>query len=136
MFDTEFPISEEMGKITASSTYDDSGDLCLKNSSSTHQTRLVRTVNYAFAEIGATQDFAGVVHGLEFGMCEDSLFGCFPASISCDQLALACYHSANRQFAGLFGLTGFGNGKLHIVLISVHTPLRDFYRGSGRPSAS
>src|SRR5262245_25407277 len=110
MFDAELSISKEMRKITASSAYNNTSDPCLKNRGGTHQARLVRTVDYAFAEIGATQDFAGVVQSLELGMCEDGLFGRFPASISNDDLALEGNNGADWQLTCLFGVARFLDG--------------------------
>src|SRR6476646_9772543 len=95
MFNTEFPVPQEVRKIAARSANNDPRDPCLKNRGSTHQAWLVRAIDYAFAEIGAAQDLAGIVQSLELGMCEDSPFGRLPAAIPGDHFALAAYNGAN-----------------------------------------
>jgi hypothetical protein len=60
-------------------------------------------------------------------MCEDGFLSRFSASISCDHPGPGRNDRADWQFAGLFGLTGLGNGKLHKALISVHA-LRNLYK--------
>jgi hypothetical protein len=60
---------------------------------------------------------------LELGVCENSLFGRFPASIPCDHFALAGYNGANGQLTCLFGVARFLNSEPHILVISVQNRL-------------
>ena len=121
MFDAELSVSEKVRKITAGSAYHDTRDLRLKNRGSTHQARLVRTVDYAIAQIRSAENFAGIVQSMELGVSKDSFFGRFPAPISRDNFALTPYDGADWQFTRLLGLACLLNGKLHILLIGVHT---------------
>jgi hypothetical protein len=120
MFNPELSVSEKMREITASGAYDDSRDLCLKNGGSAHQTRFVRAVDYAIAEICCAKSSAGVVQSMQLSMSEDGFLRRFPATISRDHFALASDDGADGQFTGLLGLMCLLNGKLHILLISVH----------------
>jgi hypothetical protein len=120
MFDPELSVSEKVREITAGSTYDDSRDLGLKNGGSAHQTRFVRAVDYAIAKICCAKSFAGVVQSMQLGMSEDGFLRRFPATISRDHFALASDDSADWQFTDLLGCMCLLNGKLHILLISVH----------------
>src|SRR6516225_4183304 len=110
-----------MWKITAGSADDDARDLRLKNGSGTHQAGLVRTVDDAVAQIRCAKGFAGIIHRVHFGVCKDGFFRRFAAPIARDHFALARYDGTDRQFTRVLGLTCLLYGKLHILLVSVHT---------------
>jgi hypothetical protein len=121
MLDAELSISEKVREIAAGGRDNDPRYLCLKNGGSTHQAWLVRTIDYAIAEICSAKSFAGVVESMKLGMSENGLFGSFPAPISRDHSAFASYDGANRQLTGLLGLACLLNGKFHVLLVNIHT---------------
>ena len=121
MFDAELSVSEEVRKITAGSAYHDTRDSPEKSRQHTSGTARSNS-RLRNRSIRSAENFAGIVQSMELGVSKDSFFfGRFPAPISRDNFALTPYDGADWQFTRLLGLACLLNGKLHILLIGVHT---------------